>query len=215
MLYQTVLFDIDGTLCDPGTSITESVQYALSRLGIEEPNLNALRRFVGPPLEHSFQEYYGLDDTQTKQAVAYYRDKFQAEGIKLYTAYNGIPELLQELSNLGKYLGVVTAKPDTYAGTVLETTGIRQYFDVIGARPFDEVVKKEVTLAKVLAGLTPQQVSSVVMIGDRMHDIEAASALHINSIGVLYGYGSEQELKGSGATHIVKNVDALRQLLIS
>lgn len=215
MAYEAVLFDLDGTLCDPGSSITESAKYALSRLGVTETDDANLHRFVGPPLEHSFHEYYQFDEDATRQAVEFYREKFSEEGIKLYQVYPGIPELLADLSESHKSLAIVTAKIDTFAKAILENSGLIDYFDIIGARKHDEVVKKEVTMAKVLGALPVQQASSVVMVGDRKHDIEATHPFGIDSIGVLYGYGTGEELTESGATHTVKDVAGLRELLLA
>jgi phosphoglycolate phosphatase len=214
MAYDIILFDIDGTLCDPGTSIIESARYALSKLGINETDEQALRRFVGPPLEHSFRDYYGLDENTTNQAVAIFRTNLKNEGIKLYSAYNGIPKLLNELSRSGKTLGIVTSKIEHIARMALEATGLIDYFVVIGAQQPNEVVKKEEILSRVMQKLGTAQNSSIVMVGDRMHDIEAAKAHGVDSIGVLYGYGTIKELTDEGATHIAKDANDLRKLLI-
>ena len=214
MAYETILFDIDGTLCDPGDSITESARFALAELGIEEADEQALRRFVGPPLEHAFKDYYDLDEDTTKRAVALFRDKLQSDGIKLYKAYAGVPELLDELLSTGKTVAVVTSKINHIAKAALESTGLAKYFDIIGSQQPDEVVKKEVILSRVLNELSVIDKSSVVMIGDRMHDVEAAKEHGIDSIGVLWGYGSLEELQEEGATHIVKDTHELQRLIV-
>lgn len=214
MAYNTILFDIDGTLCDPGVSIIESARYALSELGIDETDEQALRRFVGPPLEHSFRDYYGFDEATTNQAVAIFRTKLKNEGIKLYQAYDGIPELLRELSRNGKTLGVVTSKIEHIARMALDHTGLTDYFTIISAQQPSEVVKKEEILSRAMQQLYIKPSSSTVMIGDRMHDIEAAKSQKIDSIGVLYGYGSVEELQNEGPTHMAKDANDLRRLLI-
>lgn len=104
MAYDIILFDIDGTLCDPGASIIESARYALAELDINETDEVALRRFVGPPLEHAFRDYYNFDEVKTKQAVSFFRKKLQKDGIKLYKPYPGIPELLKKYMNRAKQL---------------------------------------------------------------------------------------------------------------
>jgi phosphoglycolate phosphatase len=214
MAYETILFDIDCTLCDPGNSITESARFALAELGIEEADEQALRRFVGPPLEHAFKDYYDLDEDSTKRAVALFREKLQIDGIKLYKSYDGIPELLDELLGAGKTLAVVTSKINHIARAALESTGLSKYFEIVGSQQPDEVVKKEVILSRVLNELGVTDKSSVVMIGDRKHDIEAAKECEIDSIGVLWGYGSVEELQEEGATHIVKDAHELQEQLV-
>lgn len=213
MPYKTILFDIDGTLCDPGNSITESARYALEKLGITEKDMTALRRFVGPPLEHAFRDYYGFDEEKTTLAVAYFREKLQNDGLKLYTAYEGLPELLSNLHEHGRTLAIVTSKIENIAREALSSTGLLQYFDIIGAQQPGEVVEKEVILSRVLGQLKATDKSEIVMIGDRKHDVEAANAHGLDSIGVLWGYGSVEEFETEGATHKVKNTQELKSLL--
>lgn len=214
MAYETILFDIDGTLCDPGDSIIESARFALGQLGVNETDEQALRRFVGPPLEHSFKDYYDFDDAKTGEAVKLFREKLTNEGIELYKAYDGIPELLEELTTAGKRLAIVTSKIDTIARLALKNTGLIKYFEVISTQKPDEVVKKEVVLSRALDELRLTHESSVVMVGDRKHDIEAAKNCEIDSIGVLWGYGSAEEFAEGGATHIVTNTQELKDLLV-
>lgn len=214
MSYRTILFDIDGTLCDPGNSIIESARYALKELGVDEQSEEALRRFVGPPLEHSFRDYYHFDEKKIAEAVKLFRDKLQKDGIQLYSAYEGISELLQELLDAGKTLAVVTSKIEHLAVASLEATGLLKHFRVISAQQQGEVVDKEVVLARALSKLGIQADSSVVMIGDRRHDVEAAKAHGIDSIGVLWGYGTEEELSQECVTNLVKNSSELKKILI-
>jgi phosphoglycolate phosphatase len=215
MAYDILLFDVDGTLCDPGPSMIESARYALEQLGVHETDESALRRLIGPPLEHAFRDNYNFDETKTKEAVRFFREKLQSDGIKLYEAYPGISELLKELSESGKTLAVVTSKIQHIAVDVLENTGLIQYFKVIGAQQPNNVVEKEVILFKTLAELGITDISNVVMIGDRRHDVEAAKVHDVHSIGVLWGYGEREELENEGATHVVKNVKELGDILLS
>jgi len=215
MAYDTILFDIDGTLCDPGISIIESARYTLAKMGITEEDDAALRRFVGPPLEHSFRGYYGFDDAKTTQAVKLFRDKLQRDGISLYRPYPGIPELLSSLYEAKKITAIVTSKVEYIAREALESTQLLSYFDIIGAQQPGEVVEKEVILSWVLRQLGSNDRSKVVMVGDRKHDIEAAHAHGIDSVGVLWGYGSAEELQDEGATHMVKDATGLLTLLLA
>jgi phosphoglycolate phosphatase len=214
MTYNTILFDVDGTLCDPGKSMIECARYALSRFDIHETDETNLRRLIGPPLEHAFRDYYGFDEAKADQAVTYFRDMMQREGIQLYEAYPGIPELLDELQKSGKQLAVVTSKIDHIARETLTKTGLIQYFDVMSAQLPNIVVDKEKILSKALSELNITDYSGVVMIGDRRHDVEAAKTHNIDSIGVLWGYGDRDELGNEGATHIVADANELRQLLL-
>ncbi len=213
MSYNIILFDVDGTLCDPGPSLIESAKFALSQMGIQENDENNLRRFVGPPLEHSFEDYYGFDKEKTKQAVAYFREKMQSDGIKLYKTYEGIPELLESLKQTGKTLAVVTSKIDHIAETVLKNAGLFHYFEVIGAQQANIVVRKELILQEVLSKLNASDRSSIIMVGDRKYDIEAANVQGIDSVGVLWGYGTVDEFHSEGATHTASDANELKNLL--
>ncbi len=215
MTYNTILFDADGTLCDPGRSMIECARYALEKLGIHETNEENLRRLIGPPLEHAFRDYYGFDETKADQAVVYFRDMMRREGIQLYEPYPGIAELLKKLHSDGKTLAVVTSKIEHIAIETLTKTGLMQYFDVVCAQQPNIVVDKEAILSKALSDLGTKSLNDVIMIGDRKHDIEAANAHGVDSIGVLWGYGDENELTSEGATYIVKDSAELTRLLFS
>ena len=214
MAYSVAIFDIDGTLSNPGNALTESAKYALEMMGIHETDESNLRRFVGPPLEHSFKDYYGFSDENAQEAVGYYRQKMQRDGVQLTTAYDGIKELLEALQAGGLRLAVVTSKVDYIANEALKVTNLADYFEYVAAERPGETVKKEVTLARALKELGVVDTSSVVMIGDRRHDVEAAKALGIDSIGVLWGYGDQTELSDEGATHIVSHPNEILKLVL-
>jgi phosphoglycolate phosphatase len=218
MAYETIFFDLDGTLCDPGKGIERSVQYALGKLGIEEEDDKNLRQFVGPPLEHTFVELYGLNDGQIEQAVTHYRERFGTEGIGQYTVYKGVLALLERLNEREKYLAVVTSKPTVFAEKVLEHVGLTSLFRFIAGRGLGQNVVKAVTLEEAItrAGLEGGDLDSMVMVGDREHDIIAAQAQSrpTSSIGVLYGYGSEEEIVAARPTHIAKTVSDLAKLTV-
>ncbi|WP_149205084.1 HAD hydrolase-like protein [Actinotalea subterranea] len=200
-MYDTVLLDIDGTLCDPGRSILTAAQHALRQLGVDEHDEAALRRFVGPPLEPSFRDYYGFAEPDVQAAVMHYREHFSDHGMAEYRPYPGIAEALEELRGRGLRLAVVTAKIQPFAEQALRTTGLLGFFELVSGRAPDEVVEKSVTLRAALARLSPAP-ANPVMVGDRRHDVEAARANDIESIGVLYGYGTREELEHAGATHL-------------
>lgn len=214
MIYHMILFDVDGTLCDPGKSMIESARYALSKLGINETDEEKLHRLIGPPLEHAFRDYYHFNEAQVDQAVAHFRDMMQREGVQLYEAYPGISELLNELKQSGRQLAVVTSKIDHIAKETLAKTGLINYFEFISAQQPNVVVEKEEILTKALSELNVTDNSTVVMIGDRRHDVEAAKTHSIDSIGVLWGYGDQEELENEGATRIVTDTNELKQLLV-
>ncbi len=194
----TIFFDLDGTLTDSAPGIIHSVQYALKKYGIEAEE-NDLRSFIGPPLVHSFQERFGFDHDKALEAVTYYREYFTAGGMFENSVYPGVEEMLQKLKEDGLMLAVATSKPELFSKQILEHFALTRYFDFIGGAAMDE---SRATKVEVLSyALQELQVdpAKAVMIGDRENDMEAASLLGTESIGVLYGYGSQEELANAGA----------------
>lgn len=219
MMHDTcALFDLDGTLTDPKTGITKSVAHALHSFGIETEDLDTLCKFIGPPLKESFMNYYGFTEEQGDLAVAKYREYFSVTGIFENAVYPGIPEGLAALKADGIRLIVATSKPAVYAKQILEHFGLLPYFEFVSGSELDgtRVKKSEViTYALQNAGIT--DLSAVVMVGDREHDIIGAREVGIDSIGVLYGYGSRKEFEQAGADFIAETVtemfDAIKNRL--
>lgn len=208
---QVILFDLDGTLTDSGEGITKSVQYALEKLGITEENPDNLRCFVGPPLQESFMSYSGLDEEQTKQAVAFYRERFSKVGMFENSLYPMIPELLELLKINDKILGVASSKPEVYVKQILEYFGIAQYFDTIVGSELDGTrSRKAEVIEDALARLHMQNArDKVLMVGDREQDVAGAKSCGLQCIGVAYGYGSREELEKAGAVYIAETVEDL------
>ena len=210
---ETILFDLDGTLTDPKEGITKSVQYALRSFGIDEPNLDKLEIFIGPPLKEMFMEYAHLTDEQGVQAVAKYRERFGPIGILENRVYAGIPELLADLKAAGYKIGLATSKPEIYARQILDRFELMQYFDeVTGSELSGERTKKADVVAEALRrmNITAQQAT---MVGDRKHDVEGAHVCGVKCIGVLFGYGDRAEMEEAGADWICETVEDIRKIL--
>lgn len=214
-MYQTILFDLDGTLTDSGQGILNSVAYALEKMGIEEPDTANLNRFIGPPLYESFSRFYQLNPEDTQSAVDAFRVYFKEKGMFENQLYPGIIPLLEELRTAGKTLVIATSKPEIFAKQVLEHFGIAHYFDVIAGASLDS---SRISKADVI-GYAINQLEAfpkhAVMIGDREHDIEGARMHQLPAIGVLYGYGNKQEFEKAGATMIVETVQDLKRVLLT
>ena len=194
----TIFFDLDGTLTDSAPGIIHSVQYALKKYGIEAEE-NDLRSFIGPPLVHSFQERFGFDHDKALEAVAYYREYFTAGGMFENSVYPGVEEMLQKLKKEGLMLAVATSKPELFSKQILEHFALTRYFDFIGGAAMDETRTTKVEVLSYALQELQVDPAKAVMIGDRENDMEAASLLGTESIGVLYGYGSKEELANAGA----------------
>ncbi len=220
-MFDYILFDLDGTLTDPKLGITRSVQYALRALGIEEPSLDKLEPFIGPPLADSFREFYGLEEEQVVTAVAKYRERFTDQGIYENEIYPGTVRMLASLRAGGKKLAIASSKPTPFVERILDHFEIRAYFDYIigsnmdGTRGKKEEVVEEALRQMLPAGMTPaEKKAGVAMVGDRRFDIEGAREHGITSVGVSFGYAPEGELEQAGADHIVDTVEALAGLLM-
>ena len=210
-MYHTILFDLDGTLTDSGPGITNSVAYALKKWNIEEKDINVLRKFVGPPLDASFAKYYGFSKEKCVQAIQYYREYYLTKGIYENRVYDGMEELLKWLRDTGRRVIVATSKPEPSAIHVLEYFQIDSYFDIIAGATMDgSRVEKSDVIRYALDRAGIRDLSGVVMVGDRENDIQGAKANGLDSIGVLYGYGSREELEEAGAMQIAETVEDLR-----
>lgn len=220
-MFDYILFDLDGTLTDPKIGITSSVQYALRAFGIDEPNLDKLEPFIGPPLTDSFMEFFDFTKEQAQQAVVKYRERFDKQGIYENTMYEGIDKMLSALKKRGKTLSIASSKPTPLVTRVLEHFQIKQYFDYIVGSEFDGTrSKKEEVVAYALEQMAlnlqdaRERKERVAMVGDRKFDVEGAKAFGLTSVGVSFGYASEGELEAAGADYIVDTVSELEELLM-
>lgn len=220
--FQYILFDLDGTLTDPKVGITRCVQYALSKFGIDEPDLDKLEPFIGPPLTESLNEFYGFDEKKAAEAIVFYRERFGDVGIFENEIYDGMKELLARLKEEGKTLAIASSKSTIYVNRILQYFNIEQYFDVIVGSELDgtrsqknEVVEEALNRLEALQQNEFKADDGFVMIGDRKFDINAAKKFGIASIGVSYGYAAPNELEQAGADYIVDTVEELGKLLIS
>lgn len=204
MKYKYYLFDLDGTLTDPGIGITNSVMHALEKFNIHVSDRKELYPFIGPPLVDSFEKYFGFDEKQALQAVEYYREYFREDGIFENVVYEGIPEMLGELKSRGAIVALATSKPYEFSVRILDHFDLHQYFDIVGAATMDgRISRKADVISHLIDKLGETEKSSILMIGDRDQDIDGAKANGLQSAGVLWGYGSREELMDAGADYIV------------
>ena len=215
MRYQYLLFDLDGTVMDSGEGITKSVQYALSKMGIQEPDLSRLRPFVGPPLLYSFETFCGMDEARAREAITWYRERYNDKGIFECSPYEGIRELLSDLQKKGRNLIVASSKPEVLVKRILEKFDLEKYFsEVVGATLDEKLSTKSEVIGEVFRRccMTEEMKRKTVMIGDRRYDIEGAQEMKIDSIGVYYGFAEPGELEKAGADYIVRTVRELSEL---
>ena len=213
--YTTVLFDLDGTLTDPGIGITNSVMYSLRKFDIEENDRTKLYKFIGPPLMESFGRYYGFSKEDCEKAVTYYREYFSVKGLFENEVYDGIPELLRALKEAGKSVVLATSKPHDFSVEILKHFDLYKFFDFCACATMDEKrTAKDEVIDYALQSIKEKDRSKIIMVGDRMHDIVGAKKCGLPSAGVLFGYGSREELEEAGADLIAESVEKLGTLLI-
>lgn len=212
-MYDIILFDLDGTLTDPGLGITNSVAYALKRYGIEAENRESLYSFIGPPLKDSFMKYYGFNEEEAMEAIGVYREYFRDKGLYENEVYEGIRELLEKIKASGRKIVLATSKPEEFSVRILEHFDLMKYFDVVAGASMDEKRNKKGDVIKYAMEKGDFTSAGAIMIGDREHDILGAKENGLVSIGVLYGYGSEEELRLAGADYIANSVDDIYRFL--
>lgn len=209
-----VFFDLDGTITDSGLGITKSVQYALRAFGIEETNLKKLEPFIGPPLKDSFMEFYHMDEEQANKAVKAYREYYEVTGLFENEVYDGIPNVLKQLKKAGKEMVLATSKPEVFAKKILEHFQLDSYFSIIAGADLEGNRVEKLDVMKYAIGLAnSEDYTQIVMIGDRKYDIEASNQLGIETIGVLFGFGSREELERAGATYLVETPAEIQKIL--
>lgn len=210
-----IFWDLDGTLTESGDGIINSVMYALRKKGIVENDRTKLAAFVGPPLRDCFMKYYGFSLEGAEECVQLYREYFVDRGMFENRVYPGIPEVLEELCREGYRLVVTTSKPEVFSVRIMEHFQIAQYFHFIGGSSLDEKRNAKADVIRYVLdtlGLDPAR-DRIVMIGDRDQDVNGAAANKIPCIGVLYGYGSREELETAGAAAICETVPELPEYI--
>ena len=192
-MWNTILFDLDGTLTDSQEGIINAISYALDYMGVHMER-GELVKFIGPPLLESLPEYCGFNLKQSEDAIERFREYYQARGWLENAPYPGVPALLRDLKAAGKELLVATSKPEDMAVQVLEHFGLAQYFERICGAPSSapDSTRKADVVRRALSGAADP--SRAVMVGDRRHDVAGAKENGLPCIGVLYGYGGREEL---------------------
>lgn len=215
MNYQTILFDLDGTLTDSGEGILNSVTYALETLDVVVPERRLLQSFIGPPLRESFIEKIGLSQQQAEEAVDHYRVYFKDRGLFENAVYDGVPQMLGQLKQAGCRLYVATSKPEVFAKQIIAHFDLEGYFEQIyGASMDGSRSHKGDVIAYALQRADIDR-RSALMVGDREHDMLGARANGLSGLGVLYGFGNETELLQAGAIHLADSPEQVYEWLAS
>lgn len=215
MKYHTVLFDLDGTITDSGPGIMNCVRYALEKSGMPEADESELRAFIGPPLHEQFRDFCGITDEQAEEMVRLYRERYSGTGIFENRVYDGVIPMLESLKEAGVRILLATSKPKKFAKIIADHFAFAEYFDFIGGANMDgtRTAKQEV-IEYVLESCGVSDRTDLIMVGDRRYDIEGAKKAGLASMGVLYGYGSREEIEAAGPDLIAETPADIAALIL-
>lgn len=195
-----VLLDLDGTLTDPKEGIVGCIRHALTGLEHLCPSDADLVRYIGPPLQDTFGQLMGTDDpVRIDAAIALYRERFTGTGMFENTVFHGIPEALAALKESGATLYVATSKPRVYAARIIEHFGLSGFFRAVYGSELDGTRTNKAHLIAHILEVETLSPGMTCMVGDRLHDVAGARANGVFPVGVLWGYGSREELVSAGA----------------
>ena len=216
--YDTVAFDLDGTLTDPKCGLTSAFAYGLRKIGLRVDDVESLKKFIGPPLRDSFRDEYGLSEQDADDALMLFREYFGVYGWWDNELYEGIHDLLASLKAAGKTLVLATSKPEVYSSKILKLFGLSDYFDFAEGASFDSSREKKCDVLEYALSMvgadSAEGKRAAVLVGDTRFDAEGARLCGVDSIGVTYGYGTEAELLAEGATYIAKTVADVKRILL-
>lgn len=211
---QVILFDLDGTVIDSKEGIFNSIYYVFKKLSMKEDDSSVLNKFIGPSIASSFRNLYGMSDEDANHAVDIYREYYKSKGIMECSVYDGLEALLIKLKQQNKKIGLATKKPEQFAIEIMEKCNLIQYFDYICGSSLDETNDdKSHIIARCAEELSNGNLDTVVHIGDTYYDVIGAKQANVECIGVLYGFGSKEELVSEGAHAIAKDMNELTQIL--
>ena len=203
-----VLFDLDGTLTKSEEGIWNGVRHVAKRMGLQEPDEATLRKVIGPPLIWSFQELMGMTEAAAREAQTIYRERYTTVGLFENRVYPGVRSVLRTLRTNGAHIGLVSGKPEGPSRRILEHFGLMRYFERIRCAT-DGHAEKDALIRQAV----PEKDAAIWMVGDRKFDIEGGRLAGAHTLGVTYGYGSEEELRDAGAEQIAHSVWDIARIL--
>ena len=213
MKYKYILFDMDGTICDSARGILKSLQYSLDYMNIKIPDIETLKPFLGPPIRESYRQAFNLEGEELEIAVAKFRERYIPIGMFENDLYPGIYELIRDLKSEGRSIILATGKVYDQAEQILNHFDLLKYFDFVSGCEIDGTRSHKHEIIDYALDNMGVEKSSAVMVGDRYHDIVGAAKTGIASIGVLYGYGTREEIAAHGPDYTAETVEQLRELL--
>jgi phosphoglycolate phosphatase len=212
-MHNTIVFDMDGTLINTSEGIFATANHTMRTLGYDELPNAQLRKFVGPPLPSCFRIACGLNEDEIERACDIYREEYWKGNMYLGSIYPGIVDLLSTLKERGFTLAVATLKLEEMAIAILERKGLLQYFSCVKGADKQGLLSKANIIERALEQLKVTDYSDVLMVGDTPHDLDGSLSLHIDFIGVDWGFGFHKGHTLEPQEHIVGTIDSADQLL--
>ncbi len=211
--YKYILFDFDGTLTDSSEGIFKSLIYAFESYGHGTPSLELLRRFIGPPLYHSFTEYCGFDDKHAWEMTDKYRERYRVKGYLESCLYEGVKETLKALKEQGYVLATASSKPLHFIDQICENLDIKKYFDFLGGTEFDNTSESKATVIENAMKNIGASLNDTLMVGDTKFDIDGAHQVGIPCCAVTYGFGTREDFIECKAEYIVEKVEEILDIV--
>lgn len=214
-VFDYVIFDFDGTVADTGEGILKSLQYSFVAMGDPEPELSDLKKFIGPPVFYSYTHFYGISEDRVDLYVKKYRERYREKGIYESKVYDGLKDLLISLKEKNIKVGIASSKPENLIYSVSDYLGITDMFDVIVGVKSDNSKHstKAGLIAQAMHELGAQDKNKVLMVGDRLFDIDGAHEAGVKCCGALWGYGDEEEFKEHNADFIVRLPEEIEKIV--
>lgn len=209
-----IFFDFDGTLVDTSAGIFDSLKYAFEKMN--EPLLieDEMRKYIGPPLEWSFMTYNNMNEEDATEMTKHFRVNYKEKGVEMHSLYENIAKMLEILKEKGKVLAVATSKPEHFAIKILKDYDLYKYFDVVsGAIPDGGRSSKFQVLSHAVELAKPEDLSDCVLVGDTKNDVDGAREVGMDCIGVLYGFGTYDDLKNAGAKEFADTPMKIAELI--
>lgn len=211
--FDAVLFDFDGTVADTGVGVFNSIRFAIAAIGCKPISEKRLRTFIGPPIYDSFKRELDLNDEQCELAVKKYREMYSKSGIFQLEMYDGIEELMRELKENGIKVAIASSKPEHFVARLLDFLKIKELIDFVSCPETDETHREKYELINSAAEYFGIEKKRILMVGDRLFDINGANLAGVKSVGVTFGYGSRKELENAGATYIASSANEIRDII--
>ncbi|MGN1418455.1 MAG: HAD hydrolase-like protein [Acutalibacteraceae bacterium] len=214
--YDYVIFDFDGTVTDTGEGILKSLQYSFEAHGKKAPDMDELKKFIGPPIHYSFVHFYGISEDEVGSYIEKYRERYREKGIYECFIYDKMEETIKKLRKNGVKIGIASSKPIHLIYDVMDYLRITDLFDAVSGTAFDDSNhsgKKDLIL-DAMKKLGANDKAKVLMVGDRYFDIDGAAGAGVDSCAVLFGYGNRHEFEEHHATYIVETAPQIADIVL-